>query len=58
MLEQYCHFARMEWTQEKKPEGRTLEIVRKIGGIAVNCMEHHGAPMRDVSTAVNRRDGQ
>jgi hypothetical protein len=31
---------------EKQPEMKALDIVRKVAGIAVNCMEHHGAPER------------
>jgi hypothetical protein len=46
MLEEYTARARSEWTAEKAPESRTLGIVRKIAGIAVNCMEQHGAPRR------------
>lgn len=46
LLEQYCSEARAMWKTEKKPEGQTLEIVRKIGGIATNCLEQHGAPIR------------
>jgi hypothetical protein len=47
LIEEYAARARIEWAAEKKPEMRTLHIVRKIGGIAVNCMEQHGAPMRE-----------
>lgn len=33
------------WT--KNPgDGPTLDTMRKIAGIAVNCMEQHGAPRR------------
>ena len=46
LLEQYAAEARAEWAREKRPEMRTLNIVRKIAGIAVNCMEQHGAPHR------------
>lgn len=46
LLEAYIHKARAEWTVESKPEMNTLDIVRKVAGIAVNCMEQHGAPMR------------
>ena len=47
LLEEYCARARLEWSYEKKPEMRTLGVVRKIAGIAVNCMEQHGAPRRE-----------
>jgi len=46
MLEEYAAKARAEWIAEKKPEQKTLHMVRKIAGIAVNCMEQHGAPTR------------
>lgn len=38
--------ARMLWADEPKPELNTLEFIRKIGGLAVNAMEQHGAPPR------------
>ena len=46
LLEEYILKARAEWTVESKPEVNTLDIVRKVAGIAVNCMEQNGAPMR------------
>lgn len=46
LAEEYCQRARDAWSKEKKPEGNTLEIIRKIAGIVVNCMEQHGAPQR------------
>jgi hypothetical protein len=46
LLDEYVARARAEWTVEKKPEMRTVNIIRKVAGIAVNCMEQHGAPSR------------
>ena len=46
LLEEYTYRARLEWSLEKKPEHRTLHFIRKVAGIAVNCMEQHGAPKR------------
>lgn len=46
LLEEYILKARAEWTVEAKPEVNTLDMVRKVAGIAVNCMEQNGAPMR------------
>lgn len=46
LLEQYTEFARTQWTHEKKPEHQTLHFIRKVAGIAVNCMEQHGVPHR------------
>ncbi len=46
MLSEYVDRAKHEWTTEKKPEMRALDMVRKVAGIAVNCMEKHGAPRR------------
>ena len=47
LLEEYTAHARREWTLEPKPEVNSLEFIRKVGGIAVNCMEQHGAPHRE-----------
>ena len=47
LIEEYAAKARTEWANEKKPEERTLREIRKIAGIAVNCMEQHGAPHRE-----------
>lgn len=46
MLSEYVDRAKNEWTNEKKPEQKTLAMVRKIAGIAVRTMEIHGAPPR------------
>lgn len=47
LLEEYAARARKAWAEEKKPEMIALGIVRKVAGIAVNCMEQHGAPHRE-----------
>ncbi len=47
LLEEYVAKGRAEWTNEKRPEMRTLNVIRKCAGIAVNCMEQHGAPQRE-----------
>jgi hypothetical protein len=47
LLEDYVHEARVVWAGEPKPETQTLEFIRKVAGIAVNCMEQHGQPHRD-----------
>jgi hypothetical protein len=46
LLDVYLRKAQDEWTAESKPEINSLNTVRKIAGIAVNCMEQHGAPLR------------
>lgn len=46
LIEEYARKAREIWATEPKPEKGTLDVMRKIGGIAVNCMEQHGAPRR------------
>jgi hypothetical protein len=46
LIEEYTEKARVEWATEKKPEDRALHFIRKVAGIAVNCMEQHGAPKR------------
>ena len=47
LLEEYVAKARAQWTTEGKPELATMHIVRKIAGIAVRCMEQHGAFPRE-----------
>lgn len=46
LIEDYAARARANFTREKKPEMQALCEIRKIAGIAVNCMEQHGAPLR------------
>ena len=46
LVEEYAAKARAVWINEAKPERKTLDVVRKVAGIAVNCMEQHGAPKR------------
>ena len=46
LMEHYLTQAREIWIQEKKPNQMTTDLVRKVAGIAVNCMEQHGAPSR------------
>lgn len=43
MLNEYVDRARGAWVTEHAPELQALEMVRKVGGIAVRCMEQHGA---------------
>ena len=45
MLDAYVRKAQDAWTDHAGHD-RALEIVRKIAGIAVHCMEDHGAPLR------------
>jgi hypothetical protein len=47
LLDVYLRKAQEEWVVESKPEVNSLNTVRKIAGIAVNCMEQHGAPHRE-----------
>lgn len=46
LIEEYVDKARKDWTVESRPENATLKGIRKIAGIAVNCMENHGALRR------------
>lgn len=46
LLNAYSDQARDQWLKEPKPEINALNTIRKIAGIAVNCMEQHGAPQR------------
>ncbi len=47
LIDVYLGKAQAEWAVEPKPELNALGVVRKIAGIAVNCMEQHGAPQRE-----------
>jgi hypothetical protein len=46
LIEEYVTKARLAWSKEMRPELGALEQIRKIAGIAVRCMENHGAPKR------------
>lgn len=48
MIEEYAVRARKEWTDRKGDEA-ALNTVRKIAGLCVRCLEHHGAPHRSFS---------
>lgn len=45
LLESYVARARGMWT-DYKGDSEVLRMVRKVAGIAVRCMENHGAPKR------------
>jgi hypothetical protein len=59
LAEEYAAQARQVWRGESKQlaytdsgkcyytEVQTLEFMRKIAGIAANCMTQHGAPQRE-----------
>lgn len=47
LIEEYVRKARAKWAKEGRPEIATLTGIRKIAGIAVRCMEQHGAPQRE-----------
>jgi len=46
MLQHYQNQLVSAWTTNAGNE-KALDIVRKIGGIAVHCIEDHGAPKRE-----------
>lgn len=46
LMEEYIANARTSWSVERRPETGALDIIRKIAGIVVRCMENHGAPAR------------
>ncbi len=46
MLEDYVAQARKQWRETAEPEVDAHHTVRKIGAIAIQCMEKHGAPRR------------
>ena len=43
LIEEYASQARNYWSKEHPPEINALNSIRKIAGIAVRCMECHGA---------------
>jgi hypothetical protein len=45
MLQHYLNDAQREWVMNAGSQ-QALDVVRKIAGIAVHCMEDHGAPAR------------
>lgn len=45
MIRKYSEKADTAWTDNAGDEA-ALEMIRKIAGIAVRCMEDHGAPKR------------
>ena len=47
MLNYYMDKANEAWTMNAGDED-ALDVGRKIGGIAVHCMEDHGAPEREM----------
>lgn len=51
MIEDYAARARKEWT-DNKGDDAALAMVRKVAGLAVRCMEHHGAPRRQSPSPV------
>lgn len=47
MLEHYAGLARAAWN-DNAGNHAALDVVRKVGGIAVKCMEDHGAIARQI----------
>lgn len=47
MLKVYVDRALLAWT-DNPGDAKALDVVRKVAGIAVRCMEYHGAPERSV----------
>jgi hypothetical protein len=45
MLDTYLLQAKVAWTKNAG-DAKALHDIRKIAGIAVHCMEDHGAPKR------------
>lgn len=47
LLLKYSNKALDAWSEDfVTPEIEALNMIRKIAGIAVRCMENHGAPLR------------
>lgn len=56
LAEEYICLAASLWVRETKPETGALHIMRKVAGIAVACMEQHGAPLRNACVDVFHGD--
>lgn len=52
MMGHYYNKLLAAWTDNPADE-QALDVMRKIGGIAVHCMEDHGAPERAITEAVD-----
>lgn len=52
MLQHYQNELTAAWTQNPG-DMSALHTIRKIAGIAVNCMEQHGAPLRKPAPAID-----
>jgi hypothetical protein len=48
LIEQYSAMARAAWARTAAPEIDALDIIRKIAGMTVRCMENHGAIPRSL----------
>lgn len=47
LMEEYIRRARFAWTEVyDTADMEALHMIRKVAGIAVRCMENHGAPKR------------
>ena len=47
LMEEYIERARKAWTEVyDSSDMEALHMIRKVAGIAVRCMENHGAPKR------------
>jgi len=51
MLQHYLNEAQRQWVMNAGSQ-EALDVIRKIAGIAVHCMEDHGAPPRLVRPGV------
>ena len=50
LIREYVERAQREWTGLPGNPPEALAMVRKIAGIAVRCLENHGAPERRFET--------
>jgi hypothetical protein len=54
MFRHYLNKADEAWT-DNPGDWQALDVVRKLGGIAVHCMEDHGAPPRKIKKKQRRK---
>jgi hypothetical protein len=56
MLQHYLNEAQRQWVMNAGSQ-EALDVIRKLAGISVHCMEDHGAPARQTPVVADVPDG-
>jgi hypothetical protein len=48
MMEEYLKDSRTKWVHTHGNDKPCLDFIRKVVGIGVRCLEHHGCPERSL----------